>query len=66
MYQLDGDKAEHGDNQPYRRTRRYQVTVIDRNPDNTLHDKVGEFPTSVFDRFFASDNLNHYVYNLFY
>ncbi len=47
-------------------TKRYQVTVIDRNPDTELPDKVVELPMSEFSRAFMADNLNHYVINLFF
>lgn len=58
--------AEHADNRPYRIIKRYQVTVIDRNPDSDLPDKVEELPTCRFDRSFVADSLNHYVFNLFF
>ena len=66
VYDRDGSSVQHADDRPYRRTKRYQVTVIDRNPDSDLPDKVEELPTSRFDRFFAAGDLNHYVFNLFF
>jgi hypothetical protein len=42
------------------------VTVIDRNPDSELPDKVEELPFCRFDRFYATENLNHHVFNLFF
>jgi hypothetical protein len=56
----------HADNRPYRHTKQYQVTVIDRNPDSELPDMVEELPLCSFDRFFAAENLNHYVFTLFF
>jgi hypothetical protein len=66
VYNVDSSQIEHADNYSYRRTRRYQVTVIDRNPDTDLPDKVEELPMCRFDRSFAADDLNHYVFNLFF
>ncbi len=66
VYERDGSSVQHADDRPYRRTKRYQVTVIDRNPDSDLPDKVEELPTSRFDRWFATSNLNHFVFNLFF
>ena len=66
VYSRDGSETVHADNEPYRSIKRYQVTVIDRNPDNDLTDKVEKLPTCRFDRWFALDNLNHYVFNLFF
>lgn len=66
IYSLDSARLEHADNRLYRYTKRYQVTVIDRNPDSDLPDAVIELPLCEFDRSFAADNLNHYVFNLFF
>lgn len=62
----DGSRTEHANNRLYKHTKRYQVTVIDRNPDSQLPDQVIELPLSSFDRFFTADNLNHYVFTLFF
>lgn len=66
VYNLDGGFTERGDNRLYRYTKRYQVTVIDRNPDSELPDRVIELPMCEFNRFFARDNLNHTVFNLYF
>jgi hypothetical protein len=66
VYFRDGSELQHADNFSYRRTRQYQVTVIDRNPDSDLPDKVEELPMCRLDRAFAADDLNHYVFNLFF
>ncbi len=66
LYQLDGDRTERANNKLYSRTKRYQVTVIDRNPDSELPDKVIELPLCEFDRFYTADNLNHTVFTLFF
>ena len=66
-YMLSGDETLHAGNQLYRRTKQYQVTVIDRNPDSTLPDVLIEaLPMCSFDRFYTADQLNHYVYTLFF
>lgn len=36
-YKREDIISEHADNISYRKTNRYQVTVIDKNPDNPLH-----------------------------
>jgi hypothetical protein len=66
VYQRDGSSAIRADNKLYRHTKRYQVTVIDRNPDSELPDKVIELPLSEFNRFFTADGLNHHVFTLFF
>jgi hypothetical protein len=66
IYQIDGGESERANNRLYRYTKRYQVTVIDRDPDSELPDLVIELPMCEFDRFFTADNLNHHVFTLFF
>lgn len=66
LYQRDHSRSEYADNRLYRRTKRYQVTVIDRDPDSELPDKVEDLPLCSFDRYFAAEHLNHHVFHLFF
>lgn len=66
VYHRDYELFRHADNFPYNKTKRYLVTVIDRDPDSAIPDKVGDLPLCVFDRFYTADNLNHDVYKLFF
>ena len=54
------------ENEPYSLNNRYLVTVIDRNPDSEIPDKIAALPLCVHDRFFIADNLNHNVFKLFF
>ena len=65
-YELDDIDTDHANNKPYGRRKRYQVTVIHADPDNDIHDKVGQLPTSEFDRAFVAKRLNHFVYTLYF
>lgn len=66
VYQRDDYSVKYADDHPYNRRARFQVTVIDRDPDSLIPDKVAELPLCSFDRFFIADNLNHSVFNLFF
>lgn len=66
VYELDSSKIRHAGNKLYIYTKRYQVTVIDQNPDSELPDKVIELPLCEFNNAFTADNLNHYVFTLFF
>jgi hypothetical protein len=66
LYERDGASAEYADNSLYRHAKRYQVTVIDRNPDTTISDEVERLPRCSFNRFFIADNLNHFVFSLYF
>lgn len=66
VYSRDSAEAIFADNSKYRHTKRYQVTVIDRNPDSDIPDRVSTLPLCSYDRTFVVDNLNHDVYRLFF
>lgn len=66
VYRREIIRTNFADNIPYRILKRYQVTVIDRNPDSDIPDKVGQLPMCSYNRFFTADNLNHDIFNLFF
>lgn len=66
VYQRDAASTQFANDRPYRYQKRYQVTVIDPDSDSPIPDKVAALPTATFDRWFAVDNLNHDVFNLFF
>lgn len=66
VYELDDIDVRHADNIPYLATRRYRVTLITKNPDNPLSDEIAKLPLTQFNRFYTADNLNHYVYIIYY
>lgn len=66
IYHRDYAKTEFADNAPYRNTKRYMVTIIDRDPDSSLPGEVAKLPMTQFNRFFTADNLNHDVFTLYF
>lgn len=66
VYKYDYASTRFGNNLPYSITKRYEITVMDRNPDSDIPDKIAKLPMCVFDRFFVVDGLNHFVYKLFF
>lgn len=66
VYQRDNAHTEFANNRPYSGAVRYQVTVIDRNPDSDIPKKVASLPLCIFSRFFTANGLNHDVYTLYY
>ena len=53
-------------NNVYVQFHRYEVTVIDYDPDSQYADKVSKMPMCSNDRNFISDNLYHNVFTLYY
>lgn len=66
VYHRDRRDYLYAGNNPYHHSKRYMVTVIDRNPDSMIPDKVAELPLCSYSRFYTADNLNHDVFNVFY
>lgn len=51
----------------YKNTNRYEITVIDYDPDSEIPDKIlNHFQMCSWDRAYTSDNLNHTVLTLYY
>lgn len=66
VYRRDFAYTEHADNLPYLICKRYQVTVVDRDPDSIYPDKIADLSMSTFNRFFVADNLNHDVFSVYF
>lgn len=66
IYKLDDRKNRHADNAPYQKSKRYQVTVIDKDPVSTIPDIVSDLPLSTFERRFVADGLYHDVFNIYF
>lgn len=66
VYMLDDVYRRSADNIGYTIQNRYQITLIDRLPDNPVRDKLLELPRCEFDRPYKSDNLEHYVFTLYW
>ena len=59
-------ETDFADNIPYRRAQAYTVTVIHKDPDNLIRSNIAALPYCAFDRWYATDGLNHDVYTLFF
>ena len=53
-------------NSAYMLTNCYEIIVIDPKKDNPVIEKLLKLPMCKFDRTYISDNLNHYVFTLYY
>ena len=54
------------DDSVYFQKRLYDVTVVDKDPDSEIVDKISLLPGSSFDRHYTADNLNHDVFTLYF
>ena len=66
VYKRDNMDTDFADNFPYRVTTRYLVTVIDRNPDNSIVSAIAGLPKCLYNRGYAAKNLNHDAFILYF
>jgi hypothetical protein len=66
VYQRDSEVVRHAANQKYNHIQRYKVTIIDKDPDSKIRDKVRDLPLCSFSSFFVAENLNHDVFAIYF
>ena len=65
-YSLSTIQNDHANNLVYNHSKAYELILIDPDPDSIFIDKLLRLPDCSFDRCYPSDNLNHYVFTLYY
>ena len=58
--------TKHADDRPYIHKKQYELTVIDRRPDNPVIDEILKLPMSDYGRHYTADNLHHDTITLYY
>lgn len=66
IYHLAAIRTDRADGINYRKGRNYTITLIHNDPDNSIVDSIIDLPYCAFDRCYISDNLYHYVFEIFY
>lgn len=66
VYGRQYGQTTHADNTPYQRNKHYQLTVIDRNPDSPVAEAIENLPYSSYERGFKAENLNHFIFNIYF
>ena len=65
-YSLEDINVRFAGNLPYTLYDRYSLIVIDPDPDSTIRDEVAKLPMCSFDRSYTTNNLNHYVFTIYF
>ncbi len=65
VYELDRIVKKRADNGVYLKTRRYQVKLITKNPDDPMVDALASLVHSEFERHYTIDALNHFVFSVY-
>lgn len=66
VYELSDIRNWHADNRVYTQKTAYRITVIDKNPDSSGMKAASLIPGVRFDRHYKADNLNHWVFVIYY
>lgn len=65
-YKKSKIQGEYANNAMYTRKTRYEIIVIDVEPDNPVIEKLLNLQYCSHDRWYPSDGLNHDVLTLYY
>jgi len=65
-YRLKSPSHIHADNINYITHRRYEIIVIDKNPDSLLVEQINNFRTCSCINTYSKDGLNYTVFELYY
>lgn len=66
LYQLDNEWVEYANDSIYAGMDRYLITLISPDPDDNIKNNIRRLKYCSFSRHYRADNLNHYVYSLYY
>ena len=66
VYKINSVDNHHANNKPYAQFLSYQLTVIDKNPDSDIFKALLKAPMCKYDRSYTADNLNHFVFTIYY
>ena len=66
VYSLKSIDNEFSNNAVYMQSNSYDLIVIDPNPDSEIAKAISKLPMCRFDRPYKADNLNHYVFTLYF
>lgn len=66
VYSLSNNIERFADDSIYRRMKRYTLIYITKNADDPMIDTLDDLKYCNLNRAYASDNLFHYAYDIFF
>ncbi len=66
VYSLDNIENTHANNEVYNQYISYSIILVDANPDSELVSKLSRLPKVRFGNHYIADNLNHWVFTIYY
>lgn len=65
IYELSDVQNVYANSGHYFKKFRFKVTLITKDPTNDINDELMKLPYVSMSSFFCSDNLNHFVYDVY-
>lgn len=65
-YEFVNVSLKHADDKKYASFDRYQITVITKQIDPSINEKLSSLQYCSFDRHYIADNLHHYVFTIYF
>ena len=66
VYKRDYQSTSFADNEKYAHYKRWQLTIIDEDPDSQIPDKVETLQHTTFIRGYTADGLNHTIITIYF
>lgn len=67
VYAQSNGNTKFAANMPYTFVKKYNVTLMDRNPDSSFVREIAmSFPRCVMDRAYTADGIHHYVFTIYH
>lgn len=66
VYTLNDIEKHTANDEVYLFCREYMITLIDKDPDSLIIEKLAALPNSRYNRHYEADNLNHDVFTLYF
>jgi hypothetical protein len=65
-YSINSIDNEHADDSVYCQSMSYSITVMSKEADSDIVDKISKLPKCRFDRRYVIDNIYHTIFNIYY
>ena len=66
VYERDRADFKYADDVPYHVTKKYSVTLMAEDPDESIFEALAALPMCAHERFFVVENLNHDVFSIYF
>lgn len=66
VYERSDIPNKFANDEVYLQTIKYKVTVVDKDPDSEVVERMSKFKTARFEKHYVVDGLNHDTFTIYY